>query len=421
MTTYFDINLDLTEEDKAIREQAHKFAKEVIRPAGREIDRMSAEEAVSENSPLHDVMRQAYELGYHKAGFPEEVGGLGCTPLQSHIIWEELYWGNLGLAACISLAGWPYIKILGTGNQQLIDEFVVPYCNCTDGSITGCWAITEPDHGSDTMNAGEKFFTDPNIRGQLQARLEGDEYVLNGQKSSWVSCAPFASHGMVNVAIEPSMGMAGGGVCILPLTLPGVSKGAPLEKVGQRDLPQGELFFDNVRIPKHWMFFTPDNYVEKGVLGNLGFGNTCMSVVALGIARAAFDEAYAWSKERIQGGKPLNEHYAMKIRIHGMFAKVEAIRALSRAVWELNIRATSVLPEYGFAAKTFCTDAAREVVEEAVQIYSANGLTKEYYIEKLWRDSRALTIEDGENNTLSNISGHVLNETFPRTSVDKHF
>jgi alkylation response protein AidB-like acyl-CoA dehydrogenase len=421
MTTYFDINLDLTEEDIAIRDQAHKFAKEVIRPAGREMDRMSAAEAISKNSPLYDVLKQAYQLGYHKAGFPEEVGGLGCTPLQSHLIWEELYWGNLGLAATISLAGWPYIKILSSGNQQLIDEFVVPYCHCDDGSITGCWAITEPDHGSDMMNAGEKFFTDPKIRGQLQARLEGDEYVLNGQKSSWVSCAPFASHGMVNVAIAPEKGLAGGGVCILPLTLPGVSKGAPLEKVGQRDLPQGELFFDNVRIPKHWMFFTPDNYIETGVFGNLGFGNTCMSVVALGIARAAFEEAYAWSKARIQGGKPLNEHYAMKIRIHGMFAKVEAIRALSRAVWELNIRAKSVLPEYGFAAKTFCTDTAREVIEEAVQIYSANGLTKEYYIEKLWRDSRALTIEDGENNTLSNIGGHLLNNLFPRTSVEKHY
>jgi alkylation response protein AidB-like acyl-CoA dehydrogenase len=111
----------------------------------------------------------------------------------------------------------------------------------------------------------------------------------------------------------------------------------------------------------------------------------------------------------------------MKIRIHGMFSRVEAIRALSRGVWDLNLRASSILPEYGFAAKTFCTDTAREVVEEAVQIYSANGLTKEYHIEKIWRDSRALTIEDGENNTLSRIGGHVLNECFPRADVDKLF
>ena len=211
---------------------------------------MAAEEVVGENSPIWQFLKQAYELGYHKAAFPEEVGGLGCTPIQSHLFMEELFWGSAGLAACILLAAWPYIKILGTGNQALIEEFVVPFCNCKDGTMTGCWGITEPAHGSDTLNIGEKFFSDPKIQGQLQARLDGDEYVLNGQKSAWVSCAPFASHGMINVYTEPSMGMAGGGVCILPLNLPGVKKGAALEKVGLRDLPQGELFFDEGEDPE---------------------------------------------------------------------------------------------------------------------------------------------------------------------------
>ncbi len=169
------------------------------------------------------------------------------------------------------------------------------------------------------------------------------------------------------------------------------------------------------------MFLTPENYAEVGVIGNLGFGNTCMSNVALGIARAAFDEALAYTKTRIQGGKPLIEHYSVKIRVHGMFAKVEAIRAMSRAVWILNSRCSPVVPEYGFASKTFCTDVAREVIEEAVQLYSANGLTKEYYIEKLWRDSRALTIEDGENNTLSAIGGHLLKDNYPRRKVEQLF
>ena len=103
MTTYFDINLDLTAEDKAIRDEAHKFAKAVMRPIGREIDTMTAEEAVSEKSPIWEFLRQAYELGYHKAAFPEEVGGLGCTPIQSHLFMEELFWGNVGLAASMNV------------------------------------------------------------------------------------------------------------------------------------------------------------------------------------------------------------------------------------------------------------------------------------------------------------------------------
>jgi len=420
MTTYFDVNLDLSDEDRAIRDEAHKFAGEVMRPLSREIDRMTAEETVAENSPIWGFIKQAYELGYHKAAFPEIIGGLGCTPLQSHLINEELGWGSVGLSAIIGLAAWPYAKILYTGDEKLIEEFVVPFCQCTDGSISGCWAITEPAHGSDHMAVGEEFFTDPKIEGQVSAGLDGDEYILNGQKAAWVSCAPIASHCMLDVHIDKSMGLAGGGVCILPLNLSGVSRGKPLEKVGQRDLPQGELFFDNVRIPKAWMFHGPDTYSES-VLGNLGLGNTGMSIVALSLARSAFEEAFAYAKERIQGGKPLIEHYAMKVRIHRIFAKVEAIRAMSRAIHNLNARVEPAIYEYAYAAKTFCTEAAREVVEEAVQIHGANGLTKEYYIEKIWRDSRALTIEDGENSVLNRLGGHILKDTFPRRKVNQLF
>ena len=415
--TYFDVNLDLGPEEKAIREAAHKLAREVMRPISKELDRMTAEEAVAEGSPLWDFVRQAYELGYHKAAFPEEVGGLGFTALQTHILQEELMWGSLGMTGVVFLAGWPYFKILATMNLELIEEFVIPFCNCSDGSIAGCWAITEPEHGSDTVAVGEEFFSDPKIKGQVRAKLEGDEWVINGQKAAWVSCAPTASHCMLNVHIDPSMGLAGGGVCMLPIDFPGVTRGKPLEKVGQRDLPQGELFFDNVRIPKRWMFAGPEEYGDW-VVGNLGFGNTGMSIVALGLARAAFDETLAYAKERIQGGKPLIEHYSMKIRIHRMFAQVEAIRAMSRAICELNARVYPPLAEYAYAAKTFCTETAREVIDEGVQIHGANGLTKEYFIEKLWRDSRALTIEDGENLVLNRLGGHILKDTYPRTTVN---
>lgn len=415
--SYFDLNLNLTEEDKAIREAAHKFAKEVMRPAAVRLDRMSAEETVAAESPLWGFLKKAYELGYHKGAFPVEVGGLGFTPLQSHILMEELFWGSAGLGAVLLLAAWPYVKILHTMDMDLIQEFVVPYCQCDDASITGSWAVTEPDHGSDTLNVGADFWKDPKIKMQITARPEGDEWVLNGQKSAWVSCGPTATHSMVNVHIDTSMGLAGGGVCILPLNLPGVSRGKALEKLGARDLPQGEIFFENVRIPRRWMFAGPDDYGEW-VINNLGFGNTGVGVVALGIARAAFEETLAYAKERVQGGRPLIEHYSIQARIHRMFAQVEAIRAMSRAVWEVNTRAYPPLPEYAYAVKTFCTETAREVVDEGVQIHGANGLTKEYFIEKLWRDIRPMTIADGENSVLNRLGGYILKDTFPRTSVN---
>jgi alkylation response protein AidB-like acyl-CoA dehydrogenase len=412
---YFDLNLDLTWEDKEIKASAHKFAKEVMRPIARDVDRMSAQDAVSKNSPLWEFMRQAYALGYHKALFPTELGGLGFTPLQGHILNEEIIWGSLGLSGVLLLASWQFFKVLQSGNQELIEEFVVPFCKTSEPNITACWAITEPDRGSDSINVNEPFFSTPGARGNVQARLDGNEWVINGQKSAWVSCAPIATHGMLNVQIDPSKGLAGGGVCILPLNLLGISRGKALEKVGQRDLPQGELFFHEVRIPMKYMFVGPGNY-STWTANNLAFGNAAMTLFAIGLARAAFDEAIAYTKERVQGGKVLIDHYFTKVRIARMFGKVEAIRATSRAVWNLAVKVYPPLPEYSYAAKAICTEMAREVVDEAVQLHGANGLTKEYPIEKFWRDSRALTIEDGENNTLCAMAGNFLKDTYPRAA-----
>ena len=100
------------------------------------------------------------------------------------------------------------------------------------------------------------------------------------------------------------------------------------------------------------------------------------------------------------------------------FAKVEALRAMTRAVWEVNARAYPPLSEYAYAVKTYCTETAMEVVSEGVQIHGANGVTKEYFIEKLWRDIRPMTIADGENSVLNRLGGHILKDTYPRTSVN---
>ena len=412
---YFDLNLDLTWEDKEIKSQAHKFAKEVMRPIAREVDRMSAQEAVAKDSPLWEFLRQAYALGYHKALFPPELGGLGFTPLQGHILNEEIIWGSLGLSGVLLLASWPFFKVLQSGNQALIEEFVAPFCKTSVPDITACWAITEPDRGSDSINVTEPFFSAPGARGNVQARRDGNAWVINGQKSAWVSCGPIATHGMLNVQIDPSKGLAGGGVCILPLNLPGISRGKALEKVGQRDLPQGELFFHDVRIPDKYMFVGPESY-STWTSNNLAFGNAAMTLFAIGLARAAFDEAIAYAKERVQGGKVLIDHYFTKVRIARMFGKVEAIRATSRAVWNLALNVYPPFPEYSYSLKAICTEMAREVIDEAVQLHGANGLTKEYPIEKFWRDSRALTIEDGENNTLCAMAGDFLKNTYPRTA-----
>src|SRR5208337_1729572 len=205
------------------------------------------------------------------------------------------------------------------------------------------------------------------------------------------------------------IGMSGGGVAVVPLNLPGVSKGKPLNKLGQRALNQGEIFFDNVRIPRHYMVVNSDSYGQH-TMATLTGANGGMSTAFTGLARAAYEAALDYSKERIQGGQPICEHQLVQKRLFEMFTKVEACRALSRAVTVYNSSSGAPSLQHAIAAKTFCTQTAFEVANDALQIFGGNGLSREYRVEKLFRDARASLIEDGTNEVLS-LTGarHLLN------------
>ena len=199
---YLDYDLTITEEQNEMREAAHKFARDVLRPAGVEVDRMPAEAIAAGDSPLFDVVRQASALGYTRLRGPEAIGGLEATPLTSHLVYEELAWGSFGLAAVLFLASTHADTALITLNEGAIADFAIPFYGSDDGSIIGCWAITEPDHGSDWLGAQRPEL---NVKGraQLVARRDGDDYVISGQKSAWVSNGPIATHAMVNVQLDP--------------------------------------------------------------------------------------------------------------------------------------------------------------------------------------------------------------------------
>jgi acyl-CoA dehydrogenase len=140
-----------------------------------------------------------------------------------------------------------------------------------------------------------------------------------------------------------------------------------------------------------------------------------MACLGTGIARAAFDEALAYAKERIQGGKPLIEYTHIKMALFHMLRRVEMSRLLSRAAFGYNQNTSTPAEEYSIMAKVTGTDAAFQNTHDAIQIFGGNGLTKEYLIEKLFRDARATLIEDGSNDTLAIAAGHKIIETYPRT------
>ncbi len=401
MSAYIEIDHNLPTDLCALRDNVRRFAKEVMRPAAMELDRLpDPRDVIAPGSVLWTFMRRAYALCYHTASFPEAIGGLGLHGLGMQIFLEELGWGSADLAISLGVAGAPFGALAMAGNPELIDAFVKPYIADRDARYIGSWPVTEPDHGSDWAMFLESE-GEPNLGGRATVRRDGDSYVVNGQKAAWVSNGTISTHGMVYLMTPAAGGQSAGGVvAFIPFNLPGVSKGKPLNKIGQRALNQGEIFFDNVRIPDRYVLATPETFPMVAAI-TLTNANSTMACVFTGVARAAFEAALDYSRQRIQGGVAICEHQLVQKRLFDMFTRVEACRALSRAVMIHNDSPPAMDLEYAIAAKTFCTQASFEVASDALQIFGGNGLSLEYPIEKIFRDARASLIEDGTNDVLS--------------------
>jgi alkylation response protein AidB-like acyl-CoA dehydrogenase len=393
-----DFEVDLGETEKAIQETVHRFAAEVMRPVGQELDKMpDPQQTIDKDSIVWDAMKQFGKLGIDTLGtIDSEFTPIENARIQA-IICEELGWGDAGLALTMTTQGGGLVSWLA--NMSGREELIKRYGGDNPDEI-GCWAITEPDHGSDTLAMNQPHFNDPAIKANCIATKDGDEYVIRGQKSSWVSAAPIATVMALYCTIGGDRGFEGGGVAVVPLDLPGISKGKPLNKIGQRSMPQGEVFFDEVRIPADFMIFDQDTY-KTALHGTLTMANSWMGVTFAGVARSAFDLANQYSKERIQGGKPICEHQSVKLRLFDMFRKVETASVFARRAAIINNGTEEGKLHYAIAAKTYATRAAFDVASEAVQIFGGNGLSREYPIEKILRDARASMIEDGCNEVLS--------------------
>lgn len=395
---YPDITVNLTKEEIMFKKAVREFAQKEVRPAAELLDKIVDPEEAAKGDIFKNVIKKIREQGYHTAFIPEALGGLGLTPMEGHILFEELGAASGGLTIINGVSGFPAVISLMSGHEALIGEIVPPFVADTQGLISGCWAISEPDHGSDSVFAlMEEDY--PDVHYDLMAERDGSHYVLNGQKSSWVSNGPNATHAVLFLCLDKSRGMKGSGVAVVPLDLPGVSKGKALDKIGQRDLPQGEIFFDNVRLPEQYMIVQPEAY-PPFLEAVLAWANTSMGAAFTGVARAAFEEALTYTKGRVQGGKVICEHQLVQQKLFQMFMRVETARQISRAAWIYNTVTQPARLEYAITSKVYCTQIATEVTSEAIQLFGGYGLCREFPVEKLYRDARAATIEDGVNEVL---------------------
>jgi len=405
---YLDLNLSISKEQEMTRKTVHEFARDVLRPASLELDKLDPEDVIARDSIFWDCFRKGYKIGLHKILIPEIYGGGGFDPLDVHMLFEEISWGSVDFMIAFGVACFPAFLASLVPTDFLVENIIEPFCADEEAGIIGCWAITEPDHGSDTLAPFTEQFTNPDIaKTACRATLDGDEWVINGTKAAWVSNGTIATHATAYLTIDPEMGMAGGGICIIPLDLPGVTRGKPWNKLGQRALNQGEIYFDNVRVPKEYMLIDQESY-EALLDVTLSTANASMGAFFTGVARACYEEALEYCKERVQGGKKLIDHQLVRYKLFHMFKLVEACRYFSRSVMEFNFCTNPPLTQYSIASKVFCTQAAFEVASEAVQLCGGFGLSKESTIEKLFRDARAGLIEDGSNDFLALVAGEAV-------------
>ena len=400
---YREIDMNLSREATAIHKEVTKFARDILRPIGIELDKLSnPEEVYAANSPLWDVFKAHRELGLHMLRMPKRFGGLAedLDPMAGCLIAEAMGYGDAGLAVSLGVSSMPFAFAALFTHVPELKRMVHDYCDDKEGRMIGCWAITEPDHGGDWSLGGD----DPRCGPSVTGVLKGDEYIINGEKAAWVSNGTIATHAVLHVGLDPSKGIRGSGLAIIPLDLPGISRGKPLDKMGQRALNQGPIVFEDARVPKQYMVIDAtlaDMMVHMGE-AILASANGGTAIIFAGLSKAVFDEAFKYSQERIQGGVPIFEHQNIKLKLFKMFSMVEASRANVRRMALYN-HAYQKAPSgaHAVAAKCLSSETAAFVSSEAMQIFGGNGLAREYPIEKMFRDARTSMIEDGVNETLS--------------------
>ncbi len=390
------VDFALTEEVERIREMTRDFARREMRPAGIEIDRIADPEAAYTSARLRGVLAQAYELGFHKLNLPKEVGGLGAPEMASIIVQEEMAVADAGLASHFLVA--PMIAGLAAAapdKHPFYREYLEAFIADTKGEHSGAWAVTEPNHGSDLFQFG-----DPNIHMEAVAVRDGDHYVVNGQKSAFVSNGWMADALLLMVNGDSRLGMEGTITFAIPGNLPGITRGKPLNKLGLRGLNQAEIFFDNVQIAPEFVLLPPGPGYQMTIERIVTGGNTAVGTLAVGVARAAYEEALAYAKQRVQGGRPICQYDSIKLKLFNAYRQIESARAL---LWRSSWLIATGRPHMptAMAARTVASDMAMAVTADMVQIFGGYGISKEYPVEKFYRDAKLLQIMDGTNEMVS--------------------
>ncbi len=380
------MDLDLTEEQQLIKQTAREFARREVAPKAAAID--------EEHRYPAEIVEQMGELGFMGVAVPEEYGGGDMDNLSYVLAMEEIS------AACASTGVIMSVNnslvcdpILKFGNEEQKQKFLVPLAS---GEKLGCFALSEPDAGSDA--AAQKTV----------AKLDGDHYIIEGVKN-FITNGPQADTCVLITMTAPEKRHRGITAFVVPMDLPGVRCGPAEKKLGIAGSGTCQIFFEECRVPARFRLGQEGDGF-KVAMSTLDGGRIGIASQALGIARAALDAAVEYSKERKTFGKPIAKHQALQFMMADMAVELDAARMLTwrAAVLKNNGKRHTV---ESAMAKLYAAEVATKVTKDAIQVFGGYGYMKEYPVERHYRDAKICEIYEGTSEIQRLvIAGAVLKE-----------
>ncbi|RMG61168.1 MAG: acyl-CoA dehydrogenase [Deltaproteobacteria bacterium] len=365
------MNFELTDEQKQLRDMAHKFALNEIRPVAAECDR--------EGKMPMEVFQKAFELGLMTEFIPEEYGGLGLGSLDTCIISEELAWGCSGISTSMAATGLALTPILIAGTDEQKKKFVQPFA---EELKFASFCLTEPGAGSDASAI------------KTTAKREGDYYILNGRKC-FITNGSYASQYTVFAMTDKSLGHRGISCFVVPRDLEGVSAGKKEDKLGQRASDTADVIFEDVKVPAENLLWNEGDGFKIAMM-TLDRTRPSVAASAVGVARAAYEYALEYSKERVQFGTPIAMNQAINFMLADMLIGIETARLITwKAAWMADQGMRNTVE--ASIAKAYAGDLVMKITTDAVQIFGGYGYMKDYPVEKLMRDAKIFQIYEGTN------------------------
>jgi butyryl-CoA dehydrogenase len=368
--------ITFTPEQEEFRRSVARFVEAEVTPAAQALDERGEFPAA--------LFRRIGELGWLGLRYPEAYGGADADMTTYCLFAEELARGSLSVAAaaCMqSLMGTHFIHAYG--DETLRERYLVPALR---GELVATFAMTEPNAGSDVANL------------TTRAERRGDHWVLRGTKT-WVTNAPVADVLTVAAKTSPERGLKNIALFLLDRrSMRGITLGKPIDKMAVRASATGEILLEDVEVPAAHLLGGETGGAEKigGILAEIRIMTAALSV---GLARAAYEAALAYSRERVVFGKPIGEHQAIAFKLADMLA---GIHAATLATYQTAARLDARRPVGREAAitKLLASETAVKVTDEAARIFASYGLAMEYPVQRYFRDARFLLPGGGTSEIL---------------------